>query len=75
MAGERRAGDNPHKIGEGTLTVNGTGVNAGGLKVGDGTVILNQQADANERYRLSALLICQRSSDSCAFRRTAGESR
>ncbi len=41
------SGDNLHKIGEGTLTVNGTGVNAGGLKVGDGTVILNQQADAN----------------------------
>lgn len=40
------AGDNLHKLGEGTLTINGTGVNQGGLKVGDGTVVLNQQADA-----------------------------
>ena len=38
-------GDNLHKIGEGTLVVQGTGVNEGGLKVGDGTVVLNQQAD------------------------------
>ncbi|EOZ0759665.1 S6 family peptidase, partial [Escherichia coli] len=40
------AGDNLHKLGEGTLTINGTGVNPGGLKTGDGTVVLNQQADA-----------------------------
>ena len=39
-------GDNLHKLGEGTLTINGTGVNPGGLKTGDGTVVLNQQADA-----------------------------
>ncbi|HDK1718591.1 TPA: autotransporter outer membrane beta-barrel domain-containing protein, partial [Escherichia coli] len=39
-------GDNLHKIGEGTLVVQGTGVNEGGLKVGNGTVILNQQADS-----------------------------
>ena len=38
-------GDNLHKIGEGTLTVQGTGINDGGLKVGDGKVVLNQQAD------------------------------
>ncbi|EFO0221000.1 autotransporter outer membrane beta-barrel domain-containing protein [Escherichia coli] len=38
-------GDNLHKLGEGTLIINGTGVNAGGLKVGDGTVILSQKAD------------------------------
>ncbi len=38
-------GDNLHKIGEGTLTIQGTGINEGGLKVGDGKVILNQQAD------------------------------
>ncbi|MEF6560681.1 S6 family peptidase [Escherichia coli] len=37
--------DNLHKIGEGTLTVQGTGINEGGLKVGDGKVVLNQQAD------------------------------
>ncbi len=39
-------GDNLHKIGEGTLTVQGTGINEGGLKVGDGKVVLNQQADS-----------------------------
>lgn len=39
--------DNLHKIGEGTLIVQGSGVNDGGLKVGDGTVVLNQQADDN----------------------------
>lgn len=38
--------DNLHKIGEGTLIVQGSGVNEGGLKVGDGKVILNQQADS-----------------------------
>ncbi len=41
------AGDVMHKIGEGTLHVNATGVNGGGLNVGEGTVILDQQADAN----------------------------
>ncbi|HED5924056.1 TPA: autotransporter outer membrane beta-barrel domain-containing protein [Escherichia coli] len=41
------SGDNLHKIGEGTLVVQGTGVNEGGLKVGDGTVVLNQQADSS----------------------------
>ena len=40
-------GDNLHKIGEGTLYVNATGVNEGGLRVGDGTVVLAQQADQN----------------------------
>ncbi|EPO8488518.1 autotransporter outer membrane beta-barrel domain-containing protein [Salmonella enterica subsp. enterica serovar Braenderup] len=44
-------GDNLHKVGEGTLTVNGIGVNAGGIKVGDGTVILNQQTDANGKVQ------------------------
>ncbi|ECG1191706.1 autotransporter outer membrane beta-barrel domain-containing protein [Salmonella bongori] len=37
--------DNLHKIGEGVLKVNGTGINPGGLKVGDGTVILAQRPD------------------------------
>lgn len=41
------AGDALHKIGEGTLHVNATGINQGALNVGDGTVILNQQADAD----------------------------
>lgn len=39
-------GDNLHKIGEGTLIIQGSGVNEGGLKVGDGTVVLNQQVDS-----------------------------
>ena len=39
------AGDVLHKIGEGTLHINATGVNNGGLNVGAGTVILDQQAD------------------------------
>lgn len=39
------AGDALHKIGQGTLHVNATGVNGGSLNVGDGTVILDQQAD------------------------------
>ncbi|EFG8710477.1 autotransporter outer membrane beta-barrel domain-containing protein, partial [Escherichia coli] len=44
-------GDNLHKIGEGTLIVQGTGVNEGGLKVGDGTVVLNQQADSSGKVQ------------------------
>lgn len=44
-------GDNLHKIGEGTLVVQGTGVNEGGLKVGDGTVVLSQQADSSGRVQ------------------------
>jgi serine protease autotransporter len=39
------ADDDLHKIGGGTLHVNATGKNEGGLNVGDGTVILDQQAD------------------------------
>lgn len=44
-------GDNLHKIGAGTLKVNGTGINEGGLKVGDGTVILSQKPDENGRVQ------------------------
>lgn len=40
-------GDNLHKIGKGSLIVQGAGINEGGLKVGDGKVILNQQVDNN----------------------------
>lgn len=40
------ANDALHKIGAGTLHVNAEGNNAGSLNVGDGTVILDQQADA-----------------------------
>ncbi|WGE30887.1 S6 family peptidase (plasmid) [Edwardsiella tarda] len=45
------AGDNLHKIGKGTLIVNGNGVNEGGLKVGDGVVVLNQQADSTGKVQ------------------------
>ncbi|WP_242456654.1 S6 family peptidase [Pantoea agglomerans] len=41
------ASDALHKIGAGTLHVNAKGVNAGSLNVGEGTVILDQQADAS----------------------------
>ncbi|EFR2206992.1 autotransporter outer membrane beta-barrel domain-containing protein [Salmonella enterica] len=41
------AGDSLHKIGTGTLLVQGSGINAGALNLGDGTVILDQQADAS----------------------------
>ena len=44
-------GDRLAKIGKGTLEINGTGVNQGQLKVGDGTVILNQQADSNQKVQ------------------------
>ncbi|WP_034945743.1 S6 family peptidase [Erwinia oleae] len=38
-----------HKIGEGTLHVNASGINEGALNTGDGTVVLDQQADENGR--------------------------
>ena len=41
------ADDALHKIGAGTLQVNATGINQGSLNTGDGTVILDQQADAD----------------------------
>ena len=46
-------GDKLAKIGKGALEINGTGVNQGELKVGDGTVILNQKTDSNQKFRLS----------------------
>ncbi|EMX33352.1 immunoglobulin A1 protease family protein [Escherichia coli P0304816.1] len=52
-------GDNLHKIGEGTLIVQGTGVNEGGLKVGDRKVVLNQQAD--NKGQVQAFMVCLRS--------------
>ena len=39
------AGDRLSKIGQGTLLVNGKGENLGDISVGDGVVVLNQQAD------------------------------
>lgn len=38
-------GDRLSKLGEGTLYINGKGENLGDISVGQGTVILNQQAD------------------------------
>ncbi|WP_409501004.1 S6 family peptidase [Mannheimia glucosida] len=43
------AGDRLSKIGQGILTINGKGENKGSVSVGDGTVILNQQADENNK--------------------------
>ncbi|EQC3334526.1 S6 family peptidase [Escherichia coli] len=39
-------GDNLHKLGTGTLKINGTGINPGGLNVGEGTVVLAQRPDS-----------------------------
>ncbi len=48
------AGDNLHKVGSGTLTVNGHGENKGGLKVGDGVVVLdNSQMQTRNNRRLA----------------------
>lgn len=41
------ASDALHKIGAGTLHINAIGTNPGSLNVGEGTVILDQQADAS----------------------------
>jgi len=52
------AGDALHKIGSGTLHVNAEGVNSGSLNVGDGTVILDQHADASgEKQAFSAVTL------------------
>lgn len=40
-----------HKLGAGILEVNGTGINEGGLKTGDGTVILSQHPDESGRVQ------------------------
>ncbi|EKY5038805.1 TPA: autotransporter outer membrane beta-barrel domain-containing protein, partial [Escherichia coli] len=50
------SGDNLHKVGAGTLVINGTGENNGGLKIGDGLVVLNQQADANNKVQAASSL-------------------
>lgn len=39
--------DDLHKLGTGTLKINGTGVNPGGLNVGEGTVVLSQRPDGD----------------------------
>ena len=43
------AGDRLSKIGQGTLLVNGKGENLGDIGVGDGLVVLNQQADEQNK--------------------------
>ncbi|WP_448820360.1 S6 family peptidase [Cetobacterium sp.] len=43
--------DSLHKIGEGTLIVNGKGINEGALNVGDGTVVLNQESDESGKLQ------------------------
>ncbi|EBV5086513.1 autotransporter outer membrane beta-barrel domain-containing protein [Salmonella enterica subsp. enterica serovar Ball] len=43
--------DNLHKIGEGTLKVNGTGINEGGMKIGDGKVVLAQHPDSDGKIQ------------------------
>ncbi|WP_336235483.1 S6 family peptidase [Achromobacter dolens] len=43
--------DSLHKLGTGTLRINGVGMNPGKLSVGDGTVILAQRADAEGRVQ------------------------
>ena len=43
------AGDRLSKIGQGTLLVNGKGENLGDISVGDGLVVLNQQADGQNK--------------------------
>ena len=43
------AGDRLSKIGQGTLLVNGNGENLGDISVGDGLVVLNQQADEQNK--------------------------
>ncbi|MDX6840847.1 autotransporter outer membrane beta-barrel domain-containing protein [Hafnia paralvei] len=45
-------GDELHKLGTGTLYVNATGVNQGALRVGDGTVFLDQQADSTGKKQV-----------------------
>ncbi|WP_025903911.1 S6 family peptidase [Tatumella sp. UCD-D_suzukii] len=53
-----QADDALHKIGAGTLLVNATGVNPGALNTGDGTVILNQQADSDgQRQAFSVITL------------------
>ena len=42
-------GDRLSKIGQGTLLVNGKGENLGDISVGDGLVVLNQQADEQNK--------------------------
>ncbi len=40
-----------HKIGAGTLYIQGTGINPGSLNVGDGQVILDQQPDSQGKIQ------------------------
>ncbi|CUK23925.1 Serine protease pic autotransporter precursor [Achromobacter ruhlandii] len=45
------AGDNLHKVGPGTLIIAGKGANPGGLRLGDGKVVLTQQPDVGGKVQ------------------------
>ncbi|MGY4533339.1 IgA-specific serine endopeptidase [Pseudomonas sp. TE3786] len=49
-------GDSLHKLGTGTLLINAQGINPGELSVGEGTVILDQRADANGNVQAFSLV-------------------
>ncbi|MFB2538721.1 S6 family peptidase [Acinetobacter sp. c3-l95] len=49
--------DRLSKVGQGTLTVNGTGKNLGDISVGDGLVMLNQQADSTGKQAFNSVEI------------------
>ncbi|EKR8633194.1 autotransporter outer membrane beta-barrel domain-containing protein, partial [Escherichia coli] len=51
------SGDDLHKVGDGTLIINGTGKNEGGLKIGAGTVILEQKEKNNDSTAFSSINI------------------
>lgn len=47
--------DHLAKIGKGTLIINGSGDNKGSLKVGDGTVVLNQQKIGSRQHAFASV--------------------
>ncbi len=47
--------DHLAKIGKGTLIINGSGDNKGSLKVGDGTVVLNQQTNGLKEHAFASV--------------------
>lgn len=46
------SGDALHKLGTGTLKIDGSGINGGSLNTGDGAVILAQRPDGEGKFRL-----------------------
>ncbi|WP_123006778.1 autotransporter outer membrane beta-barrel domain-containing protein [Escherichia coli] len=51
------SGDDLHKVGDGTLVINGSGKNEGGLKIGAGTVVLEQKEKNNNSTAFSYINI------------------